>query len=98
MLQFSDFGTISLPVFIGGGFIGVVGIDLSLADMLAAASFLKEGSGVTSYTFVIDSIGQTLTHPLVSQPYEVTHEPVFVDIRDVEFDPKVEGVLNSMMR
>ena len=90
--------TVSLPVFSASQFLGVVGIDISLADLMADAAFLKDGSGVMSYAFVIDNLKQTLTHPLISQPSDTSHHPIFVDISLLEFNDGADEVIESMIR
>ena len=88
--------TVSLPVYDGTTFIGVAGVDISMADLMEDVAFLKEGSGSLSYAFVIDSLKHTLVHPLVPQPQDVTDDPVFVDISHLEYDKDTTDVIQSM--
>ena len=90
--------TVSLPVFHQNTFVGVAGIDISLADLLEAATFLQEGGASQSYAFVIDKQRQTMVHPLIPQPQEVTEDPVFVHISNLEFNSDTEEVIASMVR
>ena len=90
--------TVSLPVYTGNKLIGVAGIDISLTDLMEDAAFLKQGGSSLSYAFVIDNLRQTLVHPLVPQPQDVTEDPVFVDITHLEHDDAVSDVIDSMKR
>ena len=88
--------TVSLPVYDGTTFIGVAGVDISMADLMEDVAFLKEGSGSLSYAFVIDSMNHAMVHPLVPQPQDVTDDPVFVDISHLEYDTGTTDVIQSM--
>ena len=54
-----------LPVNSGGRFVGVMCIDLLLADLVGDMdSFIY---GENSYAFLIDTNGRTLVHPLLPE-------------------------------
>ncbi len=75
---------------------GVIGIDISLSDLLAPATYF---SGQThAYTFVIDPNGLTLQHPLIPNPTAISIDPIFVDITHLEEQDGVASILDSMKR
>ena len=48
--------TVSLPVYgSSGNFVGVVGVDITLADLFSDVDYFQQG--VNSYAFVIDNVG-----------------------------------------
>lgn len=90
--------TVTLPVFspTSGAFIGVVGVDISVTDLMADAAFFKKGQN--SYAFVIDKYGNTLTHPLIPRPNSVSSDSIQVNIQVLETDGPATMVIDSMKR
>ena len=59
----------TLPVFNSGDFVGVVGIDVTLVDLLSDVLVSSSASG---YPFIFDIVDKhTLIHPLLPNPGEV---------------------------
>ncbi len=69
----------ALPVYTSNTLRGVVGVDLTIEDLVADAAFFDAGE--FSFAFVIDSEGRTIMHPLLPPP---NGNPVFVDIALLE--------------
>ena len=75
--------TVSLPCHHNGKFIGVVGVDITMSDLLADVTYFSQGQ--SSYAFLVDRTdGRTMMHPLLPPPSSVTEPPIFVDIRSLE--------------
>ena len=53
--------TVGHPIYRNGQKVGVAGIDISLKPILAKTENMKTGE--TSYTFVLNSVGDFITHP-----------------------------------
>jgi len=47
-------------------FIGVVGTDINIADILSEVTYFKKGQ--SSYAWMADSSGRTMMHPLPPAP------------------------------
>ncbi|XP_077862056.1 VWFA and cache domain-containing protein 1-like [Saccoglossus kowalevskii] len=80
--------TVALPVKYDGQLKGVVGVDITLDDLLSDVTFFKEGD--LSYAFIYESgtkaEGRTLMHPLAPAPIRIQDDPVFVHIWSLERD------------
>ena len=75
--------TVSLSCHHNGQFIGVVGVDITMSDLLADVTYFSQGQ--SSYAFLVDRTdGRTMMHPLLPAPSSVTEPPIFVDIRTLE--------------
>jgi len=89
--------TVSLPCYHDGKFIGVVGTDLSMEDLLSEVTYFRNGQA--SYAFMADNSGRTMMHPLLPSPSNTGDNPIFMDIRDLEPAPSFTSeVFQSMKR
>ena len=88
--------TIALPFYSGGHLKGVVGVDMSLRDLLADVSFF--GRTDSSYAFIMDSTGRLLMHPLLPSPQSVSEDPIFLYASAVEPAQEAKQVIKSMLR
>ena len=89
--------TVSLPCYHDGKFIGVVGTDLSMEDLLSEITYFR--SGQASYAFMADNSGRAMMHPLLPAPSNTDDDPIFMDIRDLEPAPSFTSeVFESMKR
>jgi len=75
--------TAALPVVHGGDLKGVVGVDLTLEDLVADAALFGGGDS-KSYAFITDDLGNVLVHPLLPRPSAVTSPPVVLHISQLE--------------
>jgi len=88
--------SITLPCYHKGKFIGVVGTDISMEDLLSEVTYFKKGQ--SSYAWMADSSGRTMMHPLFPSPSNVYVDPIFMDIRDLEAEPGFDVVFQSIKR
>ena len=88
--------SITLPCYHGGKFIGVVGTDISMEDLLSEGTYFKKGQ--SSYAWMADSSGRTMMHPLLPAPSNAFVDPIFMDIRDLEVEPGFDVVFQSIKR
>jgi hypothetical protein len=76
--------TASLPLFENGGtgaLVGVAGVDATLAEI---ENLLLNDRWGSVYAFLINEIGETIMHPLLKPSSEITDDPLFPDINDLE--------------
>ena len=85
---------ITLPCYHKGKFIGVVGTDISMADLLSEVTYFQRGQ--RSYAWMADSSGRTMMHPLLPAPSDAYGDPVFMDITALEQEPEFNAILNSI--
>ena len=85
--------TVVLPIYHNAVFKGVVGVDVSLGDMLGDLSYLKSEGG---YVFMVNRQGTTLYHPLLAMPTTITEDSVNVNIDVFETDEGAAAVINSL--
>ncbi|XP_070571541.1 VWFA and cache domain-containing protein 1-like [Ptychodera flava] len=91
--------TVALPVKYNGELKGVVGIDITLHDLLADITYFKESD--TSYAFIYEvntkAEGRTLLHPLLPAPVNLEDDPVFVHVTALEREGEFRDIvfLNS---
>jgi hypothetical protein len=86
--------TIAKPVTIGGTFQGVIGVDISIEELVSKSQSLNLGA--FSYAFVIDKKGRTLSHPQLSEP--LANSPYsYTDIRVLEPFSEFESVRTEML-
>lgn len=88
--------TISLPCYLNGQFIGVVGADFSMEDLLSDITYFRERSDSYNYAFMADRSGRTVMHPLLQAPSDVGGYSV--DIRTLENNPAFNAVVFSSMQ
>ncbi|XP_014676321.1 PREDICTED: VWFA and cache domain-containing protein 1-like [Priapulus caudatus] len=88
--------TVSLPLILEGQLKGVVGIDITMADLLSDVLYLS--ADALSYPFVIDNRGRVMMHPLLPSPVGAYEDPIFVDIRDVERNKNFLEVYDDMLK
>ena len=87
--------SITLPCYDkGGNFIGVVGTDISMADLLSDVTYFQKGQ--SSYAWMADSSGRTMMHPLLPAPSNAFVDPIFMDITALEAEPGFDTVLQSI--
>ena len=86
--------TITLPCFHKGNFIGVVGTDIHVEDLLSDITFFNQGQ--STYAFVVSNSGRTLIHPLLPIPTDAYGDPFFIDIRTLETEAEFIDVFVSI--
>ena len=86
--------SITLPCYHQGKFIGVVGTDISMADLLSEVTYFQRGQ--RSYAWMADSSGRTMMHPLLPAPSDAYGDPVFMDITALEPEPGFNEIFNSI--
>ncbi|KAK2553968.1 VWFA and cache domain-containing protein 1 [Acropora cervicornis] len=86
--------SITLPCYHRGKFIGVVGTDISMADLLSDVTYFQKGQ--SSYAWMADSTGRTIMHPLLPAPSNAYEDPIFMDITALETEPSFHDVLQSI--
>ena len=88
--------SVTLPCYHKGKFIGVVGTDLSMEDLLSDITYFQRGEA--SYAFMADSSGRTMMHPLLPAPSHAYGDPFFMDITALEPEPEFYSVFESIKR
>ena len=88
--------TITLPCFHKGNFIGVVGTDIHVEDLLSDITFFNQGQ--STYAFVVSNSGRTLIHPLLPIPTDAYGDPFFIDIRTLETETEFTDVFDSIKK
>lgn len=88
--------SITLPCYHRGKFIGVVGTDISMADLLSDITYFQKGQ--SSYAFMADSSGRTMMHPLLPAPSSAYGDPIFMDITALEPEPEFSSVFESIKK
>ncbi|KAL9960915.1 hypothetical protein ACROYT_G034423 [Oculina patagonica] len=88
--------SITLPCYHQGKFIGVVGTDLSMEDLLSEITYFQRGK--SSYAFMADSSGRTMMHPLLPAPSDAYGDPIFMDITALEPGTEFYSVFESIKR
>ena len=88
--------SITLPCYYQGKFIGVVGTDISMEDLLSEITYFQRGQ--SSYAFMVDSSGRTMMHPLLPAPSDAFGDPIFMDITALEPEPEFTSVFLSIKR
>ena len=86
--------SITLPCYHQGKFIGVVGTDISMADLLSEVTYFQTGQ--RSYAWMADSSGRTMMHPLLPAPSDAYGDPIFMDITALEPEPGFNEIFNSI--
>lgn len=86
--------SITLPCYHRGKFIGVVGTDISMADLLSDVTYFQKGQ--SSYAWMADSTGRTIMHPLLPAPSNAYEDPIFMDITALETEPSFHDVFQSI--
>ncbi|KAL9960925.1 hypothetical protein ACROYT_G034433 [Oculina patagonica] len=86
--------SITLPCYHEGKFIGVVGTDISMEDLLSEITYFQKGQ--SSYAFMADSSGRTMMHPLLPAPSDAYGDPIFMDITALEPEPEFYSVFESI--
>ena len=78
-------------MFYQGDLKGVVGLDMTLSDLLKEVTYFHEGD--LSYIFVVDDKGRLLTHPLLPKPMAIEDDPIFLKMTTLETALKTSQVL-----
>lgn len=61
---------------------GVTCIDISITDLLEDVEFFR--AGLASYAFLVDDKNRVLIHPLIPRPVDVTDDPAYVPLKELE--------------
>ena len=77
-------------------FIGVVGTDISMEDLVSDINLLNEGQ--SAYAFMTSKSGRTIVHPLLPAPTDAYGDPVYLDIRALEPEAEFNDVFTSMTK
>ena len=86
--------SITLSCYHKGKFIGVVGTDISMEDLLSEVTYFKKGQSI----WMADSSGRTMMHPLLPAPSNAFVDTIFMDIRDLEAERGFDVVFQSIKR
>jgi len=93
--------TASAPVYVDGEYQGIVGIDATLQEVENALLNQRWG---TVYAFMLNAEGRALVHPLLTPSDELTSDPIYPDITELEaeegtpqFDAFTEQVRAKML-
>ena len=84
-----------LPVSYEGELKGVACMEISVEDMLSEITYFQEVE--RAYGFVVDGHARVLTHPLFSQPQEITNNPYFTNIQSLENVPGINQILTMQV-
>ena len=71
-------------------------MDQLVDDILSDVTYFRKGG--LSYAFVIDADSRVLSHPLLSNPADVTNDPTFIKLDSLEIGNGIESVRLSMIR
>lgn len=74
--------TAALPVFYGGNLKGVVGVDLTIEDLVSDVAYFNAGE--YSFAFVTDDVGTVLMHPLLPTPQFASADAIQLDLSQLE--------------
>jgi len=88
--------SITLPCYHGGKFIGVVGTDISMEDLLSEVTYFEKGQ--SRYAWMADSSGRAMMHPLLPAPSHGFVDPIFMDITALEPEPGFDAVFQSIKK
>ena len=77
-------------------FIGVVGTDISMEDLVSDINLLNEGQ--IAYAYMTSKSGRTIVHPLLPAPTDAYGDPVYLDIRTLEPEADFNDVFTSMTK
>jgi len=77
-------------------FIGVVGTDISMEDLVSDINLLNEGQ--SAYAYMTSKSGRTIVHPLLPAPTDAYGDPVYLDIRALEPEAEFNDVFTSMTK
>lgn len=89
--------TASAPIVIKGKFVGAVGVDFPLSDLVEEVSYFENDQ--LSYAFVIDGFKKVIMHPLLPLPLSVKTQPALVYIEELERSPRFRNeILAKIMR
>ena len=88
--------SITLPCYHKGVFIGVVGTDISMEDLVSDINLLNEGQ--IAYAYMTSKSGRTIVHPLLPAPTDAYGDPVYLDIRTLEPEADFNDVFTSMTK
>ena len=76
--------------------VGVVGVDLSLDELLADAIYFR-AAGDIAFTFLLDSTGRVVTHPFMPKPSSVMSSPIITNFAAFERDEAVQKFLKETL-
>ena len=88
--------SITLPCYHKGVFIGVVGTDISMEDLVSDINLLNEGQ--SAYAFMTSKSGRTIVHPLLPAPTDAYGDPVYLDIRTLQPEADFNDVFTSVTK
>lgn len=88
--------SVAQPCEVSGHIVGVVGIDLSLSEIVENVTYFNTYGN--SYAFFINKEGYTLMHPSLSRPTFAYEQPMATDIKYLENKPGFDEVRERMIR
>ncbi|XP_075930052.1 VWFA and cache domain-containing protein 1 isoform X1 [Petromyzon marinus] len=87
--------TLSKPCYFGNMLLGVVGVDLALADVLEDVTYYQDNPA--SYAFLINTKGYTVMHPSLVRPIQQREPPLHTDVLHYENVPGFALVRYNML-
>ncbi|KAE8746531.1 hypothetical protein FOCC_FOCC006765 [Frankliniella occidentalis] len=87
--------SIAQPCEVSGRIVGVVGIDLSLSEVVENITYFN--TYAKSYSFFINKEGYTLMHPSLSRPTFSYEQPMATDIKYLENKPGFDSVREKIL-
>lgn len=88
--------SISRSCFHQGHLIGMVGIDIHLAEVVEDMMYFSIPQKIRA--FVVDPEGNTITHPLFSRPLFSSEQPMNTDISYLEDQPGFELIKENILK
>ncbi|XP_064477328.1 VWFA and cache domain-containing protein 1-like [Ornithodoros turicata] len=87
--------SISKAVLYRGELLGVIGVDVPLADI--AEDIIYSFKYPEIYSFLVDKSGVAVMHPSFPRPAQVSEQPMHTDISHLETRPKFSLVRHKML-
>ncbi|XP_022243736.1 VWFA and cache domain-containing protein 1-like isoform X1 [Limulus polyphemus] len=88
--------SLSQPVYYESRLLGVVGLDINLADLAEDVTYFRHSEDV--YAFLIDKSGMTLMHPSFTRPMFVKKQPLHTPIELLENQPGFQKIREYILR
>nr|XP_026692576.1 VWFA and cache domain-containing protein 1-like [Ciona intestinalis] len=88
--------TAASTVIIDGTLVGVVGVDLTMHELVADVTYFSIGANI-GYAFLLSLDGKVLMHPLLPAPSAVSDDTVITGIEAFERSPEVLKFLHSIL-
>ncbi|XP_033636500.1 VWFA and cache domain-containing protein 1-like [Asterias rubens] len=87
--------TVSQTCYLNSRLLGIVGLEVNMADLLEDITYFKEGD--RSYAFITDMAGFTIMHPSLARPIMASEPPLYADISHFEQSVNFNKVRQSMI-